>query len=314
MAHPNENDSNKGTKIDPRFAFYAGYSAVAIVTILIFIKTWAYYASGSTSILSSLTDSLLDSLVSVTALGSIYYAQRPADEDHRWGHGKMEAVSALFQSAIILGGAAFLVFEAALRFLEPAEIQKQSIGIAVMVVSILLSVLLVCIQNMSLKKAPSLAVEADRAHYGSDILINAGVLIVLFISMFGAPLWIDPLFTVLVAGFLVRVSHEIGSKAVDMLMDRELPEEERARIEKTILDHEGVLGFHDLRTTRHGMTVVMSFDIEVDADLSLRDAHNIAKDIEKELLEMHHGAEILIHVDPEDDTDDARHKVKGVHH
>ena len=299
--------------IEPRYAIYAGYASIAIVIVLIFAKSLAYYASGSSSVLSSLTDSVMDSFVSLIALGSIYYAQRPADEDHRWGHGKMEGVSALFQAAVIFAAGFFLVLEAASRFLAPAPIGHHALGIAVMVFSIALSVLLVWIQRLSLKKAPSLAVEADSAHYGSDVMINAGVMLVLILTANGAPLWIDPLFTVMVAAMMAAISRKIGGKAVDMLLDRELPDSERRRLIEIIAGHEGVKGWHDLRTTRHGMGVVVSVDIEVAANLSLRAAHDIARQVESKILQAYPHAEILIHVDPEGDTDDTRHKVQGIH-
>lgn len=292
---------------------YAGYASVAIVVVLIFAKSLAYYASGSSSVLSSLTDSVMDSFVSLIALGSIYYAQRPADEDHRWGHGKMEGVSALFQAAVIFAGAFFLVLEAASHFLAPAPIEHHGLGMAVMAFSIVLSVLLVWIQRLTLKKAPSLAVEADSAHYGSDILINAGVMIVLILIANGAPLWIDPLFTILVAAMMAGISRKIGGKAVDMLLDRELPDSERSRLIDIIAGQDGVKGWHDLRATRHGMGVVVSVDIEVAADLSLRAAHDIARQVESKILLTYPHAEILIHIDPEGDTDDTRHKVQGIH-
>lgn len=304
---------NSAAPIEPRFALYAGYASVAIVVILIFAKSLAYYASGSSSVLSSLTDSVMDSFVSLIALGSIYYAQRPADEDHRWGHGKMEGVSALFQAAVIFAGAFFLVLEASSRFLAPAPIEHHGLGMAVMVFSIVLSALLVWIQKLSLRKAPSLAVEADSAHYGSDILINAGVMIVLLLTANGAPVWIDPLFTILVAAMMAGISRKIGGKAVDMLMDRELPDAERRRLIEIISGQEGVKGWHDLRATRHGMGVVVSVDIEADASLSLRAAHEIARQVESRILQAFPHAEILIHIDPEGDTDDTRHKVQGIH-
>ncbi|MCB1782803.1 MAG: cation diffusion facilitator family transporter [Alphaproteobacteria bacterium] len=297
-----------------KFAVYAGYAAIGISCLLILIKSIAYFESGSASILSSLTDSVVDSVVSLMALASIYYAQRPADEDHRWGHGKMEAVSALFQAAMIAGGGVFLVMEAISRFIIPVPVSHQMLGIAVMIVSIILSIILVAIQRYALAKTDSLAVEADSAHYGSDIIINGGVLVILLLSYYGAPHWIDPLFALGVAAFLGKLSFEIASKAMNMLMDRELPTEDREKIIEIITGQEGVLDMHDLRTYRSGPAVVMTFDIEVDEDLLLKDAHAIALKVEKKLLALHPGAEILIHVDPAGSPEDSRHRIKGVHH
>ncbi len=294
-------------------AVFAGYAAIFIVIILIVIKGYAYYESGAVSILSSLIDSVLDSLVSVMALSSIYYARRPADADHRWGHGKMEAVSALFQSAIIVGGGVFLVFEAIDRIAHPVVITHHMIGIYVMGVSIVLSGLLVFIQRRALQQSNSLAVEADSVHYGSDILVNIGTLIVLAVSFYGAPVWLDGVFAMGVAGFMVYMARGIAVKSLDMLLDRELSDDDRARIIKVIESHDGVAGWHDLRTHRNGADYVMSFDIEVDPEMTLWSAHEIAKDLEEGILKLYPAAEVLIHIDPEGYTEDARHRVKGVH-
>lgn len=306
--------TNPADQHEKNHALHAGYAAVAVVMVLIAAKFFAYYASGSASILSSLLDSIMDSVISMSAVGSMIYAARPADEDHRWGHGKMEAVSALFQAAIILGAGAFLVFEAVNRLFLPTPIAQHALGIAVMMFSIVMSAGLVFIQRRALQRRGSLALEADSAHYGSDIIVNIGVILVLGAIAMGAPLWLDAVFAIGVAMLMAYLAKGIADKALNMLMDRELPEEERAQIIAVIEAHQGTLGWHDLRTHRNGETRVISFDMEADGDLSLRAAHNIAKEIEEAILGIFPNAEILIHIDPDDDIDDARHRVKGVHH
>ena len=287
--------------------------AIVIVATLVFIKTIAYFQSGSVSILASLTDSLLDSLVSVMALVTILYAQQPADEDHRWGHGKMEAVSALVQASIIFGGAAFLVFTSINRLFDPKPILDHQLGIVVMCISIVLSLILVLWQRKTLQNEESLTIEADNLNYGSDVLINIGTVIVLLASYYGAPLWLDSVFAIFGAGLMAFMAHSIFMKALNMLLDRELPDEDRNAIIERIEGHEGVLGWHDLRTRCHGGLYDISFDIEVDADLSLRDAHSITKDLETQLLDIYPKCDVMIHVDPQGSPHDARHRVKGVH-
>ncbi|MGH1378888.1 MAG: cation diffusion facilitator family transporter [Alphaproteobacteria bacterium] len=299
--------------IETRTSVFAGYAAIIVVTFLILIKSYAYYESGAVSVLSSLVDSVLDSLVSVMALSSIYYARRPADADHRWGHGKMEAVSALFQSAVIVGGGVFLVFEAIDGFVHPVVVTHHMIGIYVMAISVILSILLVFIQRRALQHSQSLAIEADSVHYGSDVLINAGTLIVLGLGLFGAPLWIDGLFAMFVAFFMAYMARGIAVKSLNMLLDRELSDDDRRKIIEIIEAHEGVAGWHDLRTHRNGSDYIMSFDIEVDPNITLWAAHEIAKELENSILQVYTSAEILIHIDPEGYTEDARHRVKGVH-
>ncbi len=303
-------------KTDPKYkpSLVAGYAAIVIVTILIAAKAYAYYQSGSLSILSSLTDSCVDSLVSVMALGSIYYARRPADEDHRWGHGKMEAVSALFQAAIIAGGAVFLIFESINHVINPTPVVQHTIGIYVLILAIVLSGVLVFIQRLCLKQQGSLAIEADSLHYASDILINAGALIVLVALSYGASIGIDFLFALGVAIFMVVTAGKIALKSLDMLLDRELPDEDRQKIITVIESHDLVIGWHDLRTYMNGQIYVISFDIEVDRELSLWEAHDITKDLEGSIIRIHPESDIIIHVDPEGFTEDSRHRVKGIHH
>lgn len=296
-----------------RSSFIAGYSAIIISVILIVMKAIAYHMGGSLGILSSLTDSALDSIISIFALASVYYASQPADCDHRWGHGKMEAVSALLQAFLLAGGGVFLIVESLDRLGNPKELQALNIGIAVMLISVLLSFLLVRIQKHSLKESKSLAIEADSAHYSSDILINIGTLIVLFLTMKGAPYWIDALFALGVAIVMGRLAYKIARKSLDMLLDKELPKEEREKIIQIIENNTKVEGWHDLRTRLNGLNPVIIVDIEADPLLTLQEAHAITRDLEKEFLKLYEQADILIHVDPKGDKSDARHRIKGVH-
>ncbi len=294
-------------------AIKAGSIVLVLAGALVLLKLVAYFMSGSLGILSSLTDSALDFLVSMMALGSLYYARRPADEDHRWGHSKMEAVSALFQSAILAGGAVFLIFEAGHRFISPQEVSHHMLGVGVMVISIILSFSIVLVQRGAIKKTGSVVLEADLLHYSSDLFINAGVIILLVLQAYGAPYWLDPVFAIVVAVFLGVCAREVALKALGVLLDRELPDEARQSIIALIEGNKQVLGWHDLRTHYNGHCNVISFDIEVDAKLPLWDAHEISKQIERDILKSYPNSEILIHIDPEGYIEDARHRVKGVH-
>ena len=294
-------------------ALIAGAASVATVLVLIVIKSFALIQTGSASILASLIDSVVDASVSIMTFLAIKISLKPADEDHRHGHGKLEGLAALFQAAFIAGAGFFLLLESAGRFTGPAATQENDIAIAIMAVATILSVILVMVQNYSLKFAPSLAVEADRAHYSSDILMNVGVIGVLFGLQHGAPWWIDPAFAVLVAFYLALTVRRIAGKAVDMLLDRELSGDARERITKKVLSHKYVMGMHDLRTSKSGMKIFISFDIELDPSLLLYNAHEIVREVEFELLIDFPNAEILIHADPHGDTYDTRHSGE-VHH
>ena len=287
--------------------------ALVIVSVLVCIKAIAHYKSGSISILASLTDSIMDSLISIMALGSILYADRPADAEHRWGHGKIEAVAALIQASVITGGAVFLVFSSVDRMVRPQPLVDHWLAIWVMLASLGLSALLVFGQRRALQEVDSLTLEADHLNYGGDVLMNLGTLGVLFASLFGAPLWIDSVVAIIGAVFMATMAYSVFMKALNMLLDRELPHADRLLIIRDIEAHDAVLGWHDLRTRRHGDVYDISFDIEVDADSSLREAHNVAKDLEQTLVSRFSKCDVMIHVDPQGFPDDERHRVKGIH-
>lgn len=291
----------------PHKALIAGMASLATVLVLIILKTVMFMLSGSASVLASLMDSLADATVSVMTYFAIRFSLKPADDNHRSGHGKIEGLAALFQATLIMIAGLWLLWESAHRFMNPQPVAYHELAIVAMLVSIVLSVVLVRIQSRVLKEAPSLAVKADQAHYATDIIVNAGVIIVLLALMAGAPLWVDTLFAVLVVGYLGWTAQGIAKMGLDMLLDRELPDTIRQSITHQVRAHAGVMDIHDLRTSKSGMRVFISFDIEVDGDMKLTDAHNIARNVEYDLLRVFPHAEIMIHVDPHGDTDDTRH-------
>jgi ferrous-iron efflux pump FieF len=295
------------SNIRPRMALVAGAASIATVLVLIVIKLYATLSTGSASVLASLIDSVVDASVSIMTFAAIHISLKPADDDHRHGHGKVEGLAALFQAAFICGAGFFLLLESAERFATRSIPNESEIAIAIMAVSTILSVFLVMVQNYTLRFAPSLAVESDRAHYSSDIIVNLGVIGVLMALQRGAPNWIDPAFAILVAAYLALTAKRIAEKGIDMLLDRELPGAAREIITKKVLSHKYVMGMHDLRTSKSGMKVFISFDIELDPSLLLYNAHEIVREVEYELLIEFPNAEILIHADPHGDTYDTRH-------
>lgn len=301
-------------KYQPRLALLAGGASLATVVVLLIAKGFTFGQTGSASVFASLMDSVLDASVSLMMFMAIRYSLKPADKNHRHGHGKIEGLAALFQAMLLAVAAGFLLWEAAVRFVHPEPVRQHGLAIIVMVLTIIVSAILVMVQNYTLKCAASLAVEADKAHYGNDIIVNGGVIATIVALYFGAPYWVDPLFAVLVAMYIIFTIFHIGRKGIDMLLDRELPGPVRDEITRLVSADPGVMGMHDLRTSRSGMRIFISFDLEVDPDLSLRDAHEIARAVEGHLLNYFPHAEIMIHVDPHGDTDDSRHTVAGVHH
>ena len=294
-------------------ALLAGGLALGTVAILITIKAWAYIDNGSVSVLASLIDSIVDAGASLIMFLAIKYSLKPADSEHRYGHGKIEGLAALFQAAFIAGAGIFLLLESLSRFASPVAFNDTARAVTVMIISTVISFALIAVQTFILRSAPSLAVESDRAHYSTDVVVNLGVIGVLIALQNGAPGWVDPLFGVVLALYLALTVKNIAGKGLDMLLDRELPGAARELITSKVLSHQYVLGMHDLRTHKSGMRVFMSFDIELDPSLLLYNAHEIVREVEHEILIDFPHAEILIHVDPYGDTHDTRHHVSGVH-
>jgi ferrous-iron efflux pump FieF len=307
VVHPASNE------LKPQLALLAGGLALGTVVILIAIKVWAYLDNGSVSVLASLIDSIVDAGASLIMFLAIRYSLKPADSEHRYGHGKVEGLAALFQAAFIGGAGLFLLLESLSRFASPVAFNDTGRAITVMMISTLISIALIAAQTFILRSAPSLAVESDRAHYSTDVVVNLSVIGVLIALQNGAPGWIDPLFGVVLALYLGLTVKTIAGKGLDMLLDRELPGSVREQITSKVLSHQHVLGMHDLRTHKSGMRVFISFDMELDPSLLLYNAHEIVREVEHELMIEFPNAEILIHVDPYGDTHDTRHHVAGVH-
>jgi ferrous-iron efflux pump FieF len=301
--------------IKPGYALFAGMASLTVVTILIIAKAAVYWQSGSAAVLASFTDSMTDAAASIINFMAIRYSLRPADEEHRHGHGKAEGLAAMFQGAFIFGAGVFLIMESLSRFAGHAPVTDYAVSIGVMGFAMLLSMALVAVQNHSLRHAPSLAIEADRAHYTGDIIINGGVIIILLALYFGAPGWLDPVFAIGVAGWLAHTAWDIAKKGIDMLLDRELPEEQRTRILEIAQSHKDVKAVHDLRTRKSGMQIYISFDIEADPEFSLRRAHAVSLAVEKAVYREFPNAEIMIHIDPHGiPHEETRHNIAGVHH
>jgi len=289
-------------------ALLASTITVGTVVVLVIAKSVAYVFSGSTAVLSSLVDSVSDICISLMTWSSIRLSLKPADEDHRHGHGKIEGVAALFQAAILTGSAVFLLLSAGERLMNPEQIHDHLFTVLLMALSAVASVGLTFLQNYGNREAGSLALEADQAHYTTDVWMNGLVLAVVLLDYMGlAPDWLDGASTVVISGLFAHAAYGIAIKAIHMLMDREVEPEIRDKISKIICAPAEAKGIHDLRVTRSGMKMFVSFDLEVDPELPLREAHEIAQEAEYRILKEFPNAEILIHLDPEGDIEDSRH-------
>lgn len=276
----------------------ATYASVSVAATLIAVKLLAYLATDSVSILSSLIDSSTDLMASVVTLLGVRQALRPPDASHRFGHGKAEALAALAQAAFIGGSAVFLSIEAVRRLLRPEPVSEGTVGIAVMVFSIVLTAALITFQRHVQKSTGSVAIAADRLHYSGDLLMNATVILAILLTGWTGIGAFDPLFGLGIAAFLLTGARGVAREALNVLMDRELPEGERDRIADLVRSHPEALGMHDLRTRSTGTGIFIELHLELDAGLTLAQAHDIADRVESSLREAFAGAEVLIHQEP----------------
>ncbi len=278
----------------------ATYAAVALACGLALVKAVAWQATGSVAVLSSLVDSLIDAAASLVNLVAIRRAQVPADDDHRFGHGKAEPLAALGQAAFVAGSGLLVVLQAAGSLLQPRPIQNASIGLAVMCVSIVATFALVRFQAYVVRRSGSVAIRADRLHYTGDVLMNGSVILSLALAQWLGIQWIDPICGIAIAGYMLFGAVQIARTSLDMLMDRELSDEVRLQIEAIAKRHPEVLAVHDLRTRSSGPRVFIQFHMVLPAEISLSRAHIISDEVEAALFEAFPGAEILIHQDPTD--------------
>ncbi|OLU14100.1 divalent metal cation transporter FieF [Pseudomonas sp. PA1(2017)] len=272
-------------------------AALCVALTLVLCKAIAWWASGSVSLLAGLTDSLLDSAASLLNLIAVNIALRPADDDHRFGHGKAEALAGLGQ-ALFIGASAILVavqgFE---RLRQPEPLTAQSLGIAVMLLSMALTVALLIFQHHVVRKTGSTAIHADSLHYRSDLLLNGGILLALLLAYLG---WQqgDALFAIGIAAYILWSAVSIARQSVSVLMDQELASEVSTRMGELACTVPGVVGIHDLRTRLSGTHWFVQLHVDLPGSLSLTEAHALCEQVEDAIRSEFAQAEVLVHADP----------------
>jgi ferrous-iron efflux pump FieF len=276
----------------------ATYASISVATILIVAKLIAWGLSDSVSLLATLIDSVLDALASLINLIAVRHALTPADKEHRFGHGKAEALAGLSQSMFIAGSAGFLLLEAGRRLISPIPVEAVGTGIAVMLFSIIATLLLLGFQQHVIRKTNSTAIKADALHYRTDLLVNASVIAALWLSAQG---WdgFDALFACAIGIYILYSAWGIIALSYDHLMDRELPDKQREEIKQLVLQHKSARGLHDLRSRHSGTMTFIQLHLELDDDLSLLEAHRISDEVEASLMEAFPESEIIIHIDPQ---------------
>ena len=281
----------------------AALASIALALLLIGLKAWAAVETSSMAMLGSLADSGLDLIASLVVLLGVRVAAQPADREHRFGHGKAEALASLVQVILISISAIFIAFRAIERLIGGAQTTHAELGIGVSFVAIVFTLALIAYQRYVVRRTGSVAIATDRLHYASDLMLNGSVIAALVLDQYVGIVGADAVFGILIALWLARSAWQSSSQVLDQLMDREWPDELRQQFLAATKDYPELAGLHDLRTRTSGTHHFAQFHVWVPADWTVREAHDRLDRAEEELQKRFPGTEILIHVDPEGQVD-----------
>jgi ferrous-iron efflux pump FieF len=281
----------------------AALASITMALFLLALKAYAAVQTGSVAMLGSLADTGLDLLASLVTLYGVRFAAQPADSEHRFGHGKAEALAALFQVVVIALSAIAIMYRAIERMMRGEVTAHAEYGIGVSVIAIVATLGLLAYQRFVIAKTQSVAIHADHVHYQSDVLLNIAVIVALALDQYAGIGWADPAFGVAIAVFLFIGAWRASTQAIDQLMDREWPEEKRQRFLEVAARHPELAGIHDLRTRTSGTQDFVQFHVWMDPDMTVVEAHRVMDEVEDKLAHEFPATEILIHIDPEGQVD-----------
>jgi len=282
-----------------RLNLSAAAASVTVAVVLVLLKLWALGETGALSVAASLADSAMDLMVSIGAMAAIFYAARPPDEDHAFGHSSAEDIAALGQAIFILISASVITAAAILRLVsrQPDRLMAEGRGMAVMAVSVALTLALVLWQGRVARRTGNRVVEADRLHYLGDLLPNIGAIVSLWASARYGLYQIDSVVALGAAALLALGAVRIGKAAFDALMDRRADPGIIDGIARIASDWPGVHGYHDLKTRTAGSRIFVNLHIELDGDQPLREAHDIGASLRRAILQAYPQTDVIIHKD-----------------
>jgi ferrous-iron efflux pump FieF len=282
----------------------AALASIAMATLLAGLKVWAVMRTDSTAMLGSLADTGLDLIASVATLVGVWVAAQPADAEHRFGHGKAEALSAMFQVVLISLSAFGLAFRAVDQLIAGGRVAAAGEGIVVSLVAIAGTFVLLWWQRHVIRRTGSLAIKTDNVHYKSDLFLNLGVIAALVLDRYLGLAGADPVFGLAIALWLAWGAWRASAEAIDHLMDKEWPEEKRLRFVEVAATHPELSKLHDLRTRTSGDRDFVQFHVNLPARMSVGEAHDVIERVEEHLCREFPGMELLIHIDPEGHVDE----------
>ena len=285
--------------------------SVASNTSLVIMKLVAGFATGSVSIISEAMHSTVDLLAAVMAWFSVRSSDRPADEGHPYGHGKIENLSGTIEAILILVAAAFIILEAIRKIIHPVEVEKLWLAIGVMLISSVANVLVSRWLFIVAGRTDSIALKADAEHLRVDVITSAGVFAGLLLIQITDWHILDPVIALMVAALILGIAAKLTWEAGAPLLDAQLPREEVERVKAIICSDPRVIGYHKLRTRKAGAERHIDVHIQVDRDLPVAAAHSVAEEIEDEIRDKLHGVKVITHVEPDDEAEPQVEDVRG---
>ena len=282
----------------------AAFASIAMALVLSALKIWAVLKTDSTAMLGSLADTGLDLVASIGTLVGVWIAAQPADEEHRFGHGKAEALAAMFQVVLISLSAVGLAVRGVTELLAGGRVAAAGEGVVVSVIAIAGTFALLGWQRHVISRTGSVAIKTDNVHYKSDLFLNGAVIAALVLDRYFGVAGADPVFGLLIAAWLAWGAWRASSEAIDHLMDKEWPEEKRLRFVEVAATHPELSKLHDLRTRTSGDRDFVQFHVNLPSRITVGEAHDVIERVEEHLCREFPGMELLIHIDPEGHVDD----------
>lgn len=293
----------------PKLLKIASYASFLTAAMILVAKLFAWVSTDSIAILASLVDSLLDITASLLNVFAIRYSLKPPNDKFRFGHDKIQDLAVFAQSMFFLASGLFLICTSIYRFLEPQEVTNSNVGIYVMIFSLTLTTILVIFQNYVIRRTESKIIEADKLHYFTDLMNNAIIIIVIYLSQKHNMAYLDPIAGIALAIYLMWNAYKLLKYSLKNLLDQEFSDEEKQRILEIIGHHKAIFGIHELKTRCAGNKPFIQFHLEMDGDLSLSQAHKICHEIEDKIAEAFPGCEIIIHQDPKGEEKNVNYRV-----
>jgi cation diffusion facilitator family transporter len=279
----------------------AGLSIISN-TCLIVLKVVAGLITGSVGLLSDAIHSLMDLIASAIALASVRKADEPADASHRYGHEKVEDLSASAQALLLLLGAGFIAIEAVRRLINGGSVKSVGIGMAVAGVAAVINLFISGYLSRTGRSTGSTALGANAADLRADAFVSIGVLVALVIVDATGAKWVDPAIGLIVAAVISSTGVRILLGAGRRLVDEALPPDELAALQRVIEAFLGgeVVGYHDLRARHVGTHHQVDLHLQFAAGTSLERAHLISHELQDAIVARLPGTTVLVHLEPED--------------